>query len=116
MQSNCHFAEISAAEDVDGVVLTLTALFHEVRTLKAQRISVRQRRPTLLNVTKLFSSLKGFGRNNSNSDLRASGSTEDGDAKASEININKQVATDTPPEKESSKAGKGIKKRPSFTL
>jgi hypothetical protein len=97
---------------VDGVVLTLTALFREVRTLKAQRISVRQRRPTLLNVTKLFSSLK-FGRNNSNNDLRASWN-EETEGKVSEAI--KQVVPDTPIEKEGGKVGKGIKKRPSFTL
>lgn len=59
VQNNCHFAELSAAEDVEGVSLTMTALFREVRTLKSHRKAVRQKKPSLGHVTKLFSSLIG---------------------------------------------------------
>lgn len=117
VQNNCHFAEISAAEDVEGVALTLSALFREVRTLKSQRMAVRQKRPTLMNVTKLFSSL--IGRSNSSpsgGDLdmereRLKSISSIPMIKATE----EEVKKDIPPEKET-KQNKGIRKRPSFTL
>ena len=65
--NNCHFAELSAAEDVEGVRCTLTSLFREVRTLKLQRQAVRQpARPRLKNVSRLISSL--IGRSSTSTD------------------------------------------------
>lgn len=87
----CHFAEVSAAEEVDGSALCLTALFREVRTLRSQRTVIRQtpsRRPALQHVSKLFSSLIGRGGSN------------------------QQDEEDSP----SSAKSRTIKKRPSFSL
>jgi len=65
--NNCHFTELSAAEDVEGVRCTLTALFREVRALKLQRQAVRQpTRKTLKNVSRLISSL--IGRSSTSTD------------------------------------------------
>jgi len=60
---NCHFAEITAAQEAEGLAYSLNSLFREVRTLKSQRTpAVRQTgrsRPAF--VSKLFSSLIGRG-------------------------------------------------------
>lgn len=62
---NCHFAEITAAQEAEGLAYSLNSLFREVRTLKSQRTpAVRQTgrsRPALQHVSKLFSSLIGRG-------------------------------------------------------
>ena len=119
VQNNCHFAELSAAEDVEGVALTMTALFREVRTLKSQRTAVRQKKPSLMHVTKLFSSL--IGRSSSSSNFNAEVDVEKPRLKTSSTSSSihtsdeSEIKGNTPTEKEA-KPHKGIKKRPSFSL
>lgn len=67
LQNSCNFIEISAAEHLNRVKLTLTALFREVRALKYQRTTVRQRKTSLLNMSKLINSL--IGRNSNQVDV-----------------------------------------------
>lgn len=118
LQNNCHFAELSAAEDLDGVELTMTALFRDVRTLKSQRTAVRQKKPSLMHVTKLFSSL--IGRSSSSSSFNET-DTEKPKLKSSSTasslhtSDESEIKVNTPTEKEV-KSNKGIKKRPSFSL
>lgn len=117
MQNNCHFAELSAAEDVEGVTLTMTALFREVRALKSQRTAVRQKKPSLMHVTKLFSSL--IGRSSSSAtfnELEVDKPKLKTSSTASTIHTGDESESkaSTPTEKEV-KVHK-LKKRPSFSL
>ncbi|XP_046446447.1 ras-related and estrogen-regulated growth inhibitor-like protein isoform X2 [Daphnia pulex] len=118
LQNNCHFAELSAAEDLDGVELTMTALFRDVRTLKSQRTAVRQKKPSLMHVTKLFSSL--IGRSSSSSSFNETDAEKPklkSSSTASSLHTGDEceIKVNTPTEKEV-KSNKGIKKRPSFSL
>ncbi|XP_057375348.1 ras-related and estrogen-regulated growth inhibitor-like protein isoform X1 [Daphnia carinata] len=117
VQNNCHFAELSAAEDVEGVALTMTALFREVRTLKSQRTAVRQKKPSLMHVTKLFSSLIGRSSGTSFSEADGEKPKLKSSSTASSLHTSDESESkaNTPTEKEV-KSNKGIKKRPSFSL
>ncbi|KAI9565572.1 hypothetical protein GHT06_009364 [Daphnia sinensis] len=117
VQNNCHFAELSAAEDVEGVELTMTALFREVRTLKSQRTAVRQKKPSLMHVTKLFSSLIGRSSGSSFSEADGEKPKLKSSSTASSLHTSDESESkaNTPTEKEV-KSNKGIKKRPSFSL
>jgi hypothetical protein len=100
------------------VELTMTALFRDVRTLKSQRTAVRQKKPSLMHVTKLFSSL--IGRSSSSSSFNETDAEKPklkSSATASSLHTGDEceIKVNTPTEKEV-KSNKGIKKRPSFSL
>ena len=129
LQNSSHFVEISAAENVERVHLTLMAFFREVRTLKSQRTAIRQRRPSssLMHVSKLISSLIGRGNNNSHS---CGGAEIEGDKKVRHTNVHSleedrsggkssdDVKKDsaTTSEHKEFKTSKTLRKRPSFSL
>ncbi|CAL4085076.1 unnamed protein product [Meganyctiphanes norvegica] len=62
LQHSCQFYEVSAAESHIGVTLAFQSLLRETRSLQTTRSLPRQRRLSIIGVSKMIGSLVGRGR------------------------------------------------------